>query len=48
MLSFTAVQKKLKASLVTNTTRRANYALSGFSRASLAIRLEFLDLKASN
>jgi len=46
MLAFTAVQKKLKANLVTNATRRANYALSGFSRTSL--RLELFDLKANN
>jgi hypothetical protein len=48
MLAFTTVQKKLIASLVTNVPRRANYALSGFSRTSLAIRLELFDLKANN
>jgi hypothetical protein len=32
--AFTPVQKKLKQSRVTNTARRANYALSCFSRIS--------------
>jgi hypothetical protein len=46
--AFTPVQKKLRQSRVTNAKRRANYALSGFSRTSLAIRLERFDSKAIN
>ena len=40
--------QEVEQSWVTNATRRANYALSGFSRTSLASRLERFDLKAIN
>jgi hypothetical protein len=41
-------QEKLNRAGLTNATRRANSALSGFSRTSLASRLERFDSKAIN